>query len=97
MLALGIAAVAYMGWSVLFSDQGYLVFRQEAKVLAELKAEVEALKDERERLAGKILRLRNDPEALEQLVHEELGYVHGDELMLIMPAEKGEKGNSEKP
>ena len=86
-----------MGWSVLFSDQGYLVYRQEAEALAELRAEVEALKNERERLAGEILRLRNDPEALEQLVHEELGYVHGDEFMLIMPAEKGKKGSSEKP
>ena len=86
-----------MGWSVLFSDQGYLVYRQEAKALAELKAEIEQLKNEREHLASEILRLRNDPDALEQLVHEELGYVHGDEFMLIMPAEKGKKGSREKP
>ena len=86
-----------MGWSLLFSDQGYLVYRQEVQSLAELKAELQAMKQEREHLASEILRLRNDPDALEQLVHDELGYVHSDEYMMIMPAEKGKKGSSEKP
>ena len=84
-------AVGYMGWNLLFSDQGYIVYRQEVKSLEQLKAELEALKNERERLAKEILRLRNDPDALEQLVHDELGYVHNDEFILIMPADKGEK------
>lgn len=86
-----------MGWSLLFSEQGYLVYRQEVQALDQLKGELEALKNEREHLAREILRLRNDPDALEQLVHDELGYVHNDEFILVMPAGKGEKGKSEKP
>lgn len=78
-----------MGWSLLFSDHGYVVYQQEADKLEQLKAENASLKNDRERLAGEILRLRNNPDALEQLVHEELGYVHGDEFMLVMPEEKG--------
>jgi len=81
-----------MAWSLLFSDHGYAVYQQEADKLAQLKAENASLKNDRERLAGEILRLRNDPDALEQLVHEELGYVHGDEFILVMPEEKEDSG-----
>ena len=68
-----------------------MVYQQEVRELEQLKAENASLKNDRERLAGEILRLRNDPDALEQLVHEELGYVHGDEFMLVMPEDKGEE------
>lgn len=88
----GGAAVAYMSWNLVFSDHGYLVYRQEAEQLQQLESEVEALKAGRERLAREVLRLRNDPDALEELVHRELGYVHPDEYMLIMP----EHGKQEK-
>jgi len=74
-----------MAWDLILSDHGYLVYHQEQQKLTQLQAEVEKLKAERERLAKQILRLRNDPEALEELVHRELGYVHPDEFMLIMP------------
>ncbi len=88
----GGAAVVYMSWNLVFSDHGYLVYRQEAEQLQQLESEVEALKAGRERLAREVLRLRNDPDALEELIHRELGYVHPDEYMLIMP----EHGKQEK-
>jgi cell division protein FtsB len=76
-----------MGWDLIFSDHGYLVYRQEQQQLKRLQAEVKELKAERERMARQILRLRNDPAALEELIHRELGYLHPDEYMLIMPDE----------
>jgi len=79
----GAAIVAYMGWSLLFSDHGYMVYRQEAAQLQQLESEVAALKEEREQLAKEVLQLRNDPKALEELIHKELGYVHPDEFMVI--------------
>jgi len=88
----GGAVVAYMSWNLIFSDHGYLVYRQEAEQLQRLESEVEALKAGRERLAQEVLRLRNDPDALEELIHRELGYVHPDEYMLIIP----EHGKQEK-
>jgi cell division protein FtsB len=87
--AISLAALGYMGWSLLFSDRGYVVYQQEAQELEQLKSEIASLKNDREHLAREILRFRNDPDALEQLVHEELGYVHGDEFMLVIPEEKG--------
>jgi len=81
----GGAAIAYMSWNLVFSDHGYLVYRQEAAQLQQLQSTVADLKAGREHLAKEVLRLRNDPDALEELVHRELGYVHPDEYMLIMP------------
>lgn len=77
-----------MLWNLIFSDHGYLVYRSEKAQLQQLKAEIEALKLKRKKLGAEILRLRNDPKALEELVHRELGYVYPDEYMLILP--KGE-------
>jgi len=74
-----------MLWNLIFSDHGYFVYQQEAAALHQLKAEVNQLKIERERLAKEVLRFRNDPQALEELIHRELGYVHPDEYMVIMP------------
>jgi len=87
----GGVTIAYMSWNLVFSDHGYLVYRQEAEQLQQLKSEVGALKAKRERLAKEVLRLRNDPDALEELVHRELGYVHSDEYMVIMPKD-GKQG-----
>jgi len=81
-----------MFWGLLFSDRGYVVYQQEARELEQLKAENASLKNDRERLARDIIRFRNDPDALEQLVHEELGYVHSDEFMLVIPEENGGEG-----
>jgi len=81
-----------MTYDLVFSDHGYLVYLQEQKTYEGLKQEVEALRKKRERLAREVLRLRNDPDALEELAHRELGYVYKDEFMLIMPAERKGSG-----
>jgi len=50
-----------------------------------LKTQLQQLKVRHEALAKKILRLRHDPQALEGMVRQELGYVYPDEYILIMP------------
>ncbi len=81
----GLAWVAYMSWNVIFSDHGYLVYKQEAGQVIKLERELDQVKAARERMAREVLRLRGDPEALEELIHRELGYVHPDEWMVIRP------------
>jgi len=81
-----------MLWNLIFSDHGYLVYQQEALELQQLKAEVSDLKVERERLAKEVLRFRDDPQALEELIHRELGYVYPDEYMVILPGDSAAKG-----
>jgi len=82
---LGLIGLAYMLWNLIFSDHGYFVYQREAMQLQQLKDDVAALKLERERLAKDVLRFRDDPQTLEELIHRELGYVHPDEYMVIMP------------
>jgi len=88
----GCIGLTYMLWNLIFSDHGYFVYQQEAMQLQQLKAEVADLKIERERLANEVLRFRNDPQALEELIHRELGYVHPDEFMVMMPDIPAAKG-----
>jgi len=92
LVALALLIVGWMAWDLIFSDHGYLVYQSEKAELETLKAELEMLKVDRERLAKEILRLRNDPKALEELIHRELGYVYPDEYMLIMPEKVGDAG-----
>lgn len=81
-----------MAWDLVLSDHGYRVYMSEQSQLESLKTEIAALKLKREKLAREILRLRNDPKALEELVHRELGYVHPDEYMLVLPEDKKKAG-----
>lgn len=74
-----------MIWDVLFSDHGYFVYDAEQQVLEKLTLEIKQLKAEKEVLKHQIIRLREDPETLEEVIHRELGYVYPDEYMLIMP------------
>jgi len=83
--------VAYLGYDLVFSDHGYLVYRREHAELLNLQAEVKQMRLQRQQLARRVLQLRNDPKALEALIHRELGYVHPDEYMLILPHKKKPK------
>ncbi|ATX81323.1 cell division protein FtsB [Mariprofundus ferrinatatus] len=95
--SLSAIGLGYMVWSLIFSDHGYLVYRQEAMQTELLRGELEEQQAERERLAKEVLRLRNDPDALEELVHRELGYVYPDEIIVMMPerVEEEEKGSGQ--
>jgi len=86
-----------MVYNLVLSDHGYLVYRKEQQRFSNLQNEVVKLRQQREKLAREVLRLRHDPKALEELVHRELGYVHPDEYMLIMPDGQGsdQSGDSE--
>ncbi|MDQ6972445.1 MAG: septum formation initiator family protein [Mariprofundaceae bacterium] len=81
-----------MAWELIGSEHGYLVYRAEHAEVLRLQQQVEILKQQREVLAGRILRLRKDPEALEELVHRELGYVYPDEYILIVPQQESGSG-----
>jgi cell division protein FtsB len=91
LLVVTILAFIGMGWELIWSDHGYRVYQGERAKLEKLEVELKALKAKREWLAKEILRFRNDPAALEELVHRELGYVYPDEYMLIIPENKREQ------
>ena len=84
-----------MSWELILSDHGYRVYQSERVQLEKLEDQLRALKVKREWLAKEILRFRNDPAALEELVHRELGYVYPDEYMLIIPETGEDRKNAE--
>jgi len=92
---LSLALLVYMAWDLIWSKHGYLVYRAEHAEVLRLQEQMGAMQQQREKLAGDILRLRKDPKALEELVHRELGYVYPDEYMLIVPPDKGDSGQAE--
>jgi cell division protein FtsB len=91
LLVVAILAFIGMGWELIWSDHGYRVYQGERAKLEKLEVELKVLKAKREWLAKEILRFRNDPAALEELVHRELGYVYPDEYMLIIPDKREER------
>ncbi len=86
-----------MAWDVVFSKHGYFVFQAEKEAKQSLQLDIQRLKAEKERLQKRIIRLREDPKALEEVIHKELGYVYPDETMIIMPnTNKAETGQEVK-
>ncbi|MDQ6974241.1 MAG: septum formation initiator family protein [Mariprofundaceae bacterium] len=77
-----------MTYQLVFSKHGYIVYQQEQQHLMALQHQADDLKQQRETMIRRILQLRHNPKALEDLVHERLGYVYPDEYILIMPDEK---------
>jgi len=74
-----------MVWALIFSDHGYQTYRSEQAETMKIHQQIVQLKQQREKLAKEILLLRNDPAALERLVHERLGFVHPDEYIILQP------------
>lgn len=85
---MSLALLVYMAWDLIAAKHGWLVYRQEHAEVLRLQSQLDEMQQKREKLAAEILRLRNHPEALEELVHRELGYVYPDEYMLIVPPPK---------
>ncbi|MDQ6992278.1 MAG: septum formation initiator family protein [Mariprofundus sp.] len=91
-LIASVGVLAYMSWNLFFSDHGYFVYRAESQQLQLLRDEVAKLEKQREQLSTEILRLRNDPDAMEELIHRELGYVYSDEFMIVVPKNRRPAG-----
>ena len=85
VFSIGLIIVVLMLWDLTFSEHGYFVFKQEKEQEAQLMVEIEALRARKAQLNAEIILLRDDPRALEEMIHRELGYVYPDEYMLIIP------------
>ncbi len=84
-----------MIWDLVFSDHGYFVFKQEYIEQQQLESDIHDLKNTKGKLGQDVIRLREDPKTLEEVIHRELGYVYPDETMIIMPETKTEMGKEE--
>lgn len=69
-------------YGLFFSGQGIWAFRQQNAHVEELEAKVMKLQKENQKLYRKIQAFKNDPEAQERLVRQQLGWVRGNELVV---------------
>jgi len=76
-------------WGLIWSGHGYLVYHKEEQRVETLKAEAARLRQQKGKLTREVLHLRHDPSVIEKYVHQELGYVHQDEFMVIVPKVSG--------
>lgn len=71
---------------------GYRAYRIAMADLNIMQQENAALMQQREALSKRIRDVRKNPQMMESLVHQELGYVYPDEIMLIVPeTQEGKK------
>ena len=96
LYGVGTAIMILMFWDLLFSRHGYFVLQHEMEVRQQLLEDIERLKAEKTSLQQEVIRLREDPKALEEVIHRELGYVYPDETMMIMPALPKKAGQKDK-
>jgi enolase/cell division protein FtsB len=69
----------------LFGDGGYLDLRRSRHEATELRAEVKRQLDEVVALKRSVRSLREDPQAIERLAREELGFAHPGEIQFLLP------------
>ncbi len=96
--AVGIGACLWLIVALIFGEMGllrYLAMRDHAE---RLEGELSALREETGALEKDISRLQHDPEKIEQLARERLGYVRkGDTVYQLNPDHTDGREHSEKP
>jgi len=69
----------------LFADGGYVDLRRARTQLAEMELRVADKTAQVERLESEVVRLRDDPTALERIAREELGLSRPGEIVFLLP------------
>ena len=84
--ALAVAALAILG----FGGQSLSRLWQMKHEVDGLEREIATLRAEADRLSASVARLRSDPQAIEQVAREELGFVKPGERILKLPPSGGQ-------
>ena len=93
---LGACVVAYFGYHALHGERGFLAWLKLKQNLTEAALTEAQLAGERTRLDRRVRLLRPDnldPDLLEERAHALLGYGRSDDLIILLPTERG--GGSE--
>lgn len=86
--ALGLCALMYFGFHAVEGRHGLLALRAYEQAIPELEAKAAGLAAERARLNRHVALIgpdQVDPDYLEELVRDRLGFVHPQELIVPVP------------
>lgn len=82
--AAGALAIA-VGYHVMFGHNGLTAFEQKRQDAHALEVQMKMLQRENETLRGHVVRLQNDPNAIEHQAREELHYTRPGEVIVTLP------------
>jgi cell division protein FtsB len=92
ILLIGFACVLLiMIVTALFGKKGFMDLRRARRILAERSERIQALEAEKTRLEAEILRLEQDPRAIEKQAREKLGLVKPGEKVVVVPGPAAKK------
>jgi cell division protein FtsB len=69
----------------LFGDRGFLAMRRQQREVQKLQQEIQTLEEANRDLAGKVQRLKTDPEYIERLAREQMGLSRPGEHVFKLP------------
>jgi cell division protein FtsB len=85
-----VIALIALGVGSVFGDRGILNLVEKRHRVNQLRGEIEELRSENARLGAEISALRSNPEAIERLAREQLGFARPDETVFLIREEDGE-------
>jgi cell division protein FtsB len=80
-----VVVACLVGAHALLGDNGILVYMEKRAEHRRLVEEIDALKQENERLGGQIRSLRTDPHAIEREARQQLRYARPGEVIYLLP------------
>jgi cell division protein FtsB len=83
----GVLVIGFVG-AALFGDDGVARHERLREDLRQVQALNADLTQENKRLLLEARALKNDPDFLESVIRDELGWVRSDELVFIFPSER---------
>jgi cell division protein FtsB len=81
---------------VVFGDNGMLVYANKRNEHQKLEDELKSLREENERLNGRIKALHTDPATIEKEAREQLKYVRKGEVIYTLPQEQPKTATAKK-
>ena len=80
------ALLGFIGYSAVFGNNGFLVFRRKAADSERLAREIHVLQEDNIRRQQEIKSLKADPQAIEKEAREHLRYVRPGEVVYTLPS-----------
>jgi len=78
----------------IFGTHGMLAMRRAQKEAARVQQEIDRVNNENQRLQDNVKELKSDPQAIERIAREELGYARQGEIVFKIPARPGDSSSS---
>lgn len=79
--ALAIVFAAFLGYHVIFGQNGVTAYQQKRDTDRMLSRQIQLLQDENDRMKQHVEHLKNDPDAIEREARERLHYTRSNEVI----------------